>query len=186
MKSNLREISIRNIFLVFASMGNLTFGGGNATVAVLHREIISRLSWITNEQFVLSFAISRLSPGSNYFAFCVSIGWLLKNLPGAITSLLASSIPCSLIAAIATALFSFAQSNSIIKSSIHGAIAAAVSITLFTCWTLVKPYLTKNSTFRVLSIMSLTFILHYALELSAIDIIIISAFLGSFFPENQK
>jgi chromate transporter len=185
MSSNFKEINIKNIFLVFASLGNLTFGGGNATVGVLHREIIERLSWISNEKFVLSFAISRLSPGSNYFAFCVSIGWLLKRFPGAVVSLLASSIPCSMIAAMATVAFSFAQSNSIIKSAIHGAIAAAVSITLVTSWNLIKPYLNKKSSFRVLSMIGLTLYLHYFIELSAIDIIIISACLGGFFP-NEK
>ena len=107
MNSKKIPIDIKNIFHVFAAMGNLTFGGGNATVAVLHRDIVGRLSWITDEEFILSFAISRLSPGSNYFAFCVSIGWLLKKFPGAVVSLLAASIPCSLIAALATAIFSF-------------------------------------------------------------------------------
>jgi len=186
MKSNSTPINLKNIFLVFASFGNLTFGGGNATVAVLHREIIKRLSWITNDQFVLSFAISRLSPGSNYFAFCISIGWLLRKFPGAVVSLLAASIPCSLIAAIATAAFSFAQSNTIIASAIHGAIAAAVSITLVTCWTLLKPYCNKSSGFKVLLTMGLTFYLHYGLDLSAIDIVLLAAILGGFFPGDKQ
>jgi chromate transporter len=186
MNSKKIPIDIKNIFHIFAAMGNLTFGGGNATVAVLHREIVGRLSWITNEEFILSFAISRLSPGSNYFAFCVSIGWLLKKFPGAVVSLLAASIPCSLIAALATAIFSFAQSNQIIKSAIHGAIAAAVSITLVTCWTLIKPYANKASSIRVAMILAFTFYCHYSLELSAINIIVISALFGFFFPENKK
>ena len=90
-----------------------------------------------------------------------------------------------MIAAMATVAFSFAQSNSIIKSAIHGAIAAAVSITLVTSWNLIKPYLNKKSSFRVLSMIGLTLYLHYFIELSAIDIIIISACLGGFFP-NEK
>jgi chromate transporter len=186
MNNKSKEISIKNIFLVFSSFGNLTFGGGNATIAVLHREIVDRLRWITYDQFILSFAISRLSPGSNYFAFCVSIGWLLKKLPGAFVSLLASSIPCSIIAALATSAFSIAQSNSIIKSATHGAIAAAVSITLVTCWNLLKPILKTRSKIKVLLTIGLTSYLHYVVELSAIDIILISASLGFVFSNLDQ
>ena len=51
-----RLIQIAN---VFARYGNFTLGGGSATVAVMHREILEKRRWITPDQFTLSFALAR-------------------------------------------------------------------------------------------------------------------------------
>jgi len=63
---------------VFARYANLTLGGGSATTAVIHGEIVTKRHWVSEEQFALSFALGRLTPGTNLLAFCVGIGWILK------------------------------------------------------------------------------------------------------------
>jgi len=70
--------SLRQIGSVFARYANLTLGGGSATTAVIHGEIVTKRHWVSEEQFALSFALGRLTPGTNLLAFCVGIGWILK------------------------------------------------------------------------------------------------------------
>jgi chromate transporter len=91
---------------VFACYANLTLGGGSATTAVIHGEIVSRRRWVSEEQFALSFAMGRLTPGTNLLASYVGIGWMLGRWSGAIVVLLAASIPCTLIVVAITVLFS--------------------------------------------------------------------------------
>jgi len=68
-------IPLRRIAAVFTRYANLTFGGGSATIAVLHREIVATRKWIDETQFALCFALRRLTPGTNLLAFCaVSAG----------------------------------------------------------------------------------------------------------------
>ena len=48
---------------VFARYANTTFGGGSATIAVLKKQILTARGWITETEFDLNYALSRLTPG---------------------------------------------------------------------------------------------------------------------------
>jgi chromate transporter len=142
--------SVIQIANAFARYANFTLGGGSATVAVLHRELLEKRRWIDQENFTLCFALARLTPGTNLLAFCTGIGWLLRGTLGAAAALLAASIPCTVIVALATALFSRWQENHWAQAAIHGAIAAAVAITVKTCWTIAHPHFKVGSRLRVM------------------------------------
>ena len=72
---------------VFARYGNFTLGGGSATTATLHRALVEKRHWLTDDLFALCFALGRITPGTNLLAFCTGSGWLLRGMPGAIASL---------------------------------------------------------------------------------------------------
>ena len=177
--------SLRQIASLFARFGNLTFGGGSATIAVLHRELIERRQWLPEEQFEMSFALSRLTPGTNLLALCTSVGWLLRKLGGAVIALMAASIPCALIVVAVTVAFSKWQSDPFAQSAIHGAIAAAVSITVHTCWTLAKPHYKTGARLRVTFIAIAAFLLHVAIGLSAVQVLLLAAIAGFLLPGEQ-
>jgi chromate transporter len=109
---------------------NFTLGGGSATVAVLHRELLDKRRWLSPDNFDLCFALARLTPGTNLLAICAGVGWLLRGTAGATIALLAASIPCAIIVVVATTLLSHWQENHWAQAAIHGAIAAAVAITV--------------------------------------------------------
>src|SRR5471030_2803525 len=130
------EPKLSQVADVFARYANFTLGGGSATVAVLHREILDKCRWLSADDFALCFALARLTPGTNLLAFCTGVGWVVRGMPGAMVALLAGSIPCTLIVVVATTLFSQWQDNQWVQAGIHGAAAAAVAITVKTCWTI--------------------------------------------------
>jgi chromate transporter len=66
---------LRSLAAVFLQHGNMTFGGGSATITTLHREIVAKRAWVTQPQFDLSYALSRLTPGTNLLAFSTAIGF---------------------------------------------------------------------------------------------------------------
>ena len=96
---------VRSILWVFTRHGNVTFGGGSATIAELERELIERRQWVSHDQSRLSYALSRITPGTNLLAYCTAVGWFLRGVSGAITTLLAASVPCSVLAVFVTALY---------------------------------------------------------------------------------
>jgi hypothetical protein len=100
---------------VFVRYANFTLGGGSATTAVIHGEIVGKRHWVSEEQFALSFALGRLTPGTNLLAFCVGIGWILRRWAGAAVALLAASIPCTVLAILITVLFAQWQENPFAK-----------------------------------------------------------------------
>jgi chromate transporter len=46
-----QRASFGQMATVFAQLGNMTFGGGSATIAVIHREIVSKRRWTSEENF---------------------------------------------------------------------------------------------------------------------------------------
>jgi chromate transporter len=118
--------SLLQIGSVFARYANLTLGGGSATAATMHRELVEKRHWLTDDQFTLCFALGRITPGTNLLAFCTGFGWVLRGASGAVVALLASSIPCAMLVAVLTALFSYWQDSPFAQAAIHGAVAAAV------------------------------------------------------------
>ena len=167
---------------VFARYGNFTLGGGSATVGTLHRELLDRRRWIDADAFTLCFSLARLTPGTNVLAFCTGIGWLLRGFPGAIVALLAASVPCTLIVAVATALFTEAEGNGLAQAAIHGAIAAAVAITVKTCWTIAHPHYRRGSRLRVVVIATAAFLLYVVANVPAIEVLLGAAVLGTILP----
>ena len=71
--------TLRAIASTFARYANTTFGGGSATIAVLKEQIVDRRTWLTPAEFHLSYALSRLTPGTNLLAFCTAAGWTARR-----------------------------------------------------------------------------------------------------------
>jgi chromate transporter len=171
---------------VLARYGNFTFGGGSATAVTLHRELVAKRNWLTDDQFTLSFALGRITPGTNLLAFCTGFGWLLRGTCGAITSLLASSIPCAIMVTVLTALFSYWRDNQLAQVAIHGAVAAAVGITAKTCWTIAKPYFRGIERIRVFLVGGVAFALHVIGNIPPIEVLILAGVVGAFLPVARQ
>lgn len=167
---------------VFVRYGNFTLGGGSATIAVLHRELLNKRRWVTDDSFALCFALARLTPGTNLLAFCTGVGWLLRRLPGAVVALLAASIPCALMVAVLTALFDHSQNNGYAQAAIHGAVAAAVAITAKTSWTIAKSHCRGNARLRMILIGTAAFGLYVGLGISAINVLLLAGVVGACLP----
>jgi chromate transporter len=174
--------SLIQIGSVFARYANLTLGGGSATAATMHRELVEKRHWLTDEQFTLCFALGRITPGTNLLAFCTGFGWVLRGPSGAIVALLASSIPCAMLVAALTALFSYWQDSPFAQAAIHGAVAAAVGITVKTCWTIAKPYFKGAGRLRVILVSGAAFLMYVVAGVPPIEVLILAAVVGAFLP----
>jgi chromate transporter len=133
-----------------------------------------------------SFALTRLTPGTNVLAFCTGVGWLLRRLPGAVVALLAASIPCAIMVTMLTALFSSWQDNQLAQSAIHGAIAAAVAITVKTCWTIAKPHFKGHARLRVVLVGAAAFLLYVIAAIPAIEVLLLAAAIGALLPATPR
>lgn len=51
------------LFLTFAKVGAMTFGGGYAMLPILQREVVEKQKWATDEELADYFAIGQCTPG---------------------------------------------------------------------------------------------------------------------------
>lgn len=177
--------ALKNLAWVFARYANFTLGGGSATTATLHRQIVEKRLWLPKDRFLLCFALGRLTPGTNVLAFCTGVGWVLRGMAGAVTTLFAASIPCTIMVTVLTALFSYWQDNRFAQSAIHGAIAAAVAITVKTCWTIAKPYYKGQARLRVVLVALAAFLLYAGAGIPPIEVLLLAAAIGALLPVGE-
>jgi chromate transporter len=178
-------IPLLRIAAVFTRYANLTFGGGSATIAVLHREIVATRKWIDETKFALCFALCRLTPGTNLLAFCAGVGWLVRRFPGAIIALLAASIPCSILVVIVTLFFEDWSHDPRAAVTIQGATAAAVGITVMTCWTIAKPYVRRTRWMLPALVVGVAFVLEVVFAVPPVRVLLGAAVVGALLPARK-
>jgi chromate transporter len=179
-----RAPSLRQLAWVFARFGNFTFGGGSATIATLQHEIVDRRHWLGIEPFHLSYALSRLTPGTNLLAFCTAVGWLLRRWAGALICLLTASVPCSILVVAVTVLFEVWSTNRVMAVALHGALAAAVGVMFITGITLIRPHWRAATTIQIVAFVGGAFAANYFLSLSPLLVLLIAAAAGWIWPQK--
>lgn len=141
--------------------GTLTFGGGNATTAVLQKSVVEERGWISGTDFALAFTLSRITPGTNLFACCSAVGYLVRGWPGAIVCLVIASVPSSFVTALLTVGMDRMLAWPAAVAMMHGAIAVSVGLTLGSLWMLAAPYLKNGPLMRGLCLVAAGFGLSY-------------------------
>ena len=108
MKSRL--LFVVKLFLTFAKVGVMTFGGGYAMLPILQREVVEKEGWATEEELADYFAIGQCTPGSIAVNTAPFIGQKLCGVAGGITATLGVVFPSLIIiTVIAAALRGFAE-----------------------------------------------------------------------------
>lgn len=73
-----------DMFLTFAKVGVMTFGGGYAMLPILQREVVDNKGWATEEELMDYFAIGQCTPGVIAVNTATFIGQKYKGIWGAI------------------------------------------------------------------------------------------------------
>ena len=82
-------MSYLKLFLLFAKIGVMTFGGGYAMLPILQRELVDTRHWATEEELADYFAIGQCTPGIIAVNTATFIGHKRKGIPGGIVATLA-------------------------------------------------------------------------------------------------
>ena len=85
------------MFLTFAKVGVMTFGGGYAMLPILQREVVDNKSWATEEELMDYFAIGQCTPGVIAVNTATFIGQKYKGTIGAIFTTLGVVFPSVVI-----------------------------------------------------------------------------------------
>lgn len=177
--------SLAQLASLFVRYANLTFGGGSATIAVLREQLVARRAWVSQLEFDLSYALSRLTPGTNLLAFCTAAGFIARGWLGALVALLAASLPCSIIAVAVTHFYAAWQHERYVKGALAGALAAAVAIMLTTAWTFAEPHV-KAAPWKALVIIPAAALLALGYDVSPIRILLGAALVGLAWPAKEN
>ena len=108
------------LFITFAKIGSVTFGGGYAMLPLLTREFVEKRGWVTDSELTDYFAIGQCTPGIIAVNVSTFIGNKRKGLIGGIVATVGFvSIPIVIITVIAAFLSNFADYE-IVKNAFAG------------------------------------------------------------------
>jgi Chromate transport protein ChrA len=108
------------LYITFAKIGSITFGGGYAMLPILQREIVEKKKWDTDEALLDYFAIGQCTPGIIALNVSTFIGNKRKGVAGGIAATLGFiTVPIALLVIIAMFLKNFAD-YTIVKNAFAG------------------------------------------------------------------
>ena len=123
-------MKLLSLFLSFAKVGVLTFGGGYAMIPILEREIVDRQGWASSEELMDYYAVGQCTPGVIAVNTATFIGYKVAGNLGGIMATLGVVFPSLvIITLIAGILTNFADVPAV--KSAFAAIRACVCVLIF-------------------------------------------------------
>ena len=119
-----------DLFLTFAKMGVMTFGGGMAMLPILQREVVDSKRWATEEELVDYYAIGQCTPGIIAVNTATFIGQKKGGVPGGIVATLGLVFPSLVIISLLAGLITNFSHLAWVKNAFAG-IQVCVCVLIF-------------------------------------------------------
>jgi chromate transporter len=178
-------MTLRSIAMLFLRIGNLTFGGGDAITALLQRELVHRRGWLTLDQYGLAQSLARVTPGTGILAFCAATAWMLGRWAGAVTAVLAVSLPSAVFVVLLTWGFTSLGGSARALAMLAAILAAAVGMMWAAAWLLVRPQLRPATWLRTAVLVAGAFALLSRWSISPIQVLAAAALIGFLWTSGE-
>lgn len=166
---------IIQLFLAFAKIGAVTFGGGYAMLPILQRDIVNKYGWATDDELMDYFAIGQCTPGVIAVNTATFIGYRRKGIAGGIFATLGVVFPSIVIISVIAAFVKNYADIEAVKYAFNG-IRVCVCVLIFNAvLKLAKGSLVDKWAYLIFAAV---FILSVFLNVSAAWLVIGAGFLG--------
>jgi Chromate transport protein ChrA len=166
------------LFVSFARVGVLTFGGGYAMIPILEREIVEKQKWASSEELMDYYAVGQCTPGIIAVNTATFIGRKIAGVPGAILASVGVVFPSVvIITLIASILTNFADIPAV-KSAFAG-IRVCVCVLIFNAVLKLWKGAVKDK--AGLCLFLLVFVLSIFLDISPVFYVLFCAVAGILF-----
>ncbi|AUJ23368.1 MULTISPECIES: chromate transporter [Virgibacillus] len=82
-----------NIFVAFFRVGILGYGGGPSSIPLVHKEVVDKYKWMSDEEFGDLLALGNTLPGPIATKLAGYIGYRVSGILGTINAVLATILP---------------------------------------------------------------------------------------------
>ena len=119
-----------DLFLTFAKIGGMTFGGGMTMLPILQREVVESKAWVTEEELMDYYAIGQCTPGIIAVNTATFIGQKKRGVIGGVLATLGVVFPSIVIISILAGLITNFSHLSVVKNAFAG-IQVCVCVLIF-------------------------------------------------------
>ncbi len=164
-----------DLFLTFAQIGGLTFGGGYAMLPMLQREVVERRGWATEEELTDYFAIGQCTPGIIAVNTATFVGYKTRGIPGGIIATLGVAAPSLVIITIIAAFLQNFADYPVVQDAFAGIQVCVCVLILRAVQKLWKKSVADRA---ALAICLAVFVCSAFLDLSPVLLIVLAAVAG--------
>lgn len=144
-----------DMFITFAKVGVMTFGGGYAMLPILQREVVENKGWATEEELMDYFAIGQCTPGIIAVNTATFIGQKYKGTLGGIFATLGVVFPSLIIISLLAGVIE-AFSHIVWVQHAFGGIRVCVCVLIFNAvMKLLKKAVIDKFTFAIFVLVAL-------------------------------
>ncbi len=108
------------LFISFARIGVLTFGGGYAMLPMMQREIVERRHWATESEMMNYYALSQCTPGAIAVNVATFIGYRRKGVTGGVLATLGLVFPSLVIICLIAAFLGNFADSAVVQNAFAG------------------------------------------------------------------
>ena len=119
-----------DLFLTFARIGGLTFGGGYAMLPILQKEVVEKRGWATEEELMDYYAIGQCTPGIIAVNTATFVGQRTGGVIGGIVATLGVVFPSLIIISVIAAFIQNFADLAIVQNAFAG-IRVCVCVLIF-------------------------------------------------------
>ncbi|QEC42095.1 chromate transporter [Pseudobacter ginsenosidimutans] len=130
--------SLKSLVLYFLKLGATGFGGPVALVGYMHRDLVDKRKWISEDDYREGLALAQLAPGPLAAQLGIYIGFVHYRLLGATLAGLAFVLPSFIIVLALGIAYKYYQGISWMQAVFYGVGAAVIGIIAVSAWKLTK------------------------------------------------
>ena len=164
-----------DLFITFAKVGVMTFGGGYAMLPILQREMVENKRWAAEEELADYFAIGQCTPGVIAVNTATFVGQKLRGIAGGVVATLGVVFPSLVIISLLAGVIS-AFSHLVWVQHAFGGIRICVCILI--CNAVVKLYKKAVVDKLTLALFLVIALGSYFLPVSPVVFVVLSALVG--------
>jgi chromate transporter len=127
--------TLTELFMAFNWMALQGFGG---VMVIVHRELVEKLRWLTDEEFIEDWSVAQLLPGANIINLAMIIGNRYFGLRGAITALTGMMIAPLFVVVLLALLYGHFADNPGVIGALRGMGAVVAGLIIATGLKLIR------------------------------------------------
>ena len=125
-----KRAGLWELFLTFAKIGALTFGGGYAMLPMLQREVVENKGWGTEEELMDYYAIGQCTPGVIAINTATFVGQKTRGTLGGVIATFGVVFPSLVIITIIAGLVNNFAELAVVKNAFAG-VRVCVCVLIF-------------------------------------------------------
>jgi chromate transporter len=123
------------LFLTFAGMSMLLFGGGFVFIPLIEQIVVQEQAWLTHQEFIDAIALGQITPGPILIS-AAFIGYKVMGLLGAAIATVAIFLPPALLMLVSAHFLMRARKSTAVQAVMRGIRPAVIGMIAAAAWSI--------------------------------------------------